>query len=187
MFVAVVTPPDPVLEWDEIKTALRIDSDDEQAMVEGLAAAALSWIGGPGGWLGRAVGEQTLEARFDAFPCRTIDLPCGPVRTDEAIDIVYLDAGGEEQTLDPSTYTILSDGRLVLAVDQSWPVTQSVEEAVRVTYVAGEAEVPQAIKQAMLLLIGHWHLNRETVNIGNIVNTVPFGVEALLSNFRRYW
>jgi uncharacterized phiE125 gp8 family phage protein len=44
--------------------------------------------------------------------------------------------------------------------------------------------VPPAIKQAILLLVGHWFANRETVVIGTIVAQMPSAVEALLSTYR---
>lgn len=36
----------------------------------------------------------------------------------------------------------------------------------------------------MLLLIGHWYEHREAVNVGNIINTMPLSVEALLMPYR---
>lgn len=45
--------------------------------------------------------------------------------------------------------------------------------------------MPQAIKQAMLLMIGHWYATREAVNIGNIVSELPIGARALLAPYRR--
>ena len=42
------------------------------------------------------------------------------------------------------------------------------------------------VKAAMLLLIGHWYANRETVSGGQTVAEVPFAVEALLQPYRIY-
>lgn len=42
---------------------------------------------------------------------------------------------------------------------------------------------PRPILQAMLLLVGHLYANREAVNVGNIVNTMPYAVEWLLSSY----
>lgn len=36
------------------------------------------------------------------------------------------------------------------------------------------------VQQAILLLVGHWVANREAVVIGDVSNTVQFGVERLL-------
>ncbi|EAO9771929.1 phage gp6-like head-tail connector protein, partial [Salmonella enterica subsp. enterica serovar Florida] len=38
----------------------------------------------------------------------------------------------------------------------------------------------------MLLLIGHWYANRESVAVGQNATDVPFAVEALLQPYRIY-
>lgn len=42
------------------------------------------------------------------------------------------------------------------------------------------------ITTAMLLLIGHWYENRESVVVGTIVADLPMAVEALISPYRHY-
>lgn len=42
------------------------------------------------------------------------------------------------------------------------------------------------VKQAILLLIGHWYANREEVAIGAAANQVPMGVNALLWTRKRF-
>lgn len=42
------------------------------------------------------------------------------------------------------------------------------------------------IEAVMLLLVGHWYENRESVNIGNITSIIPFGPDELLQQHRRY-
>lgn len=42
------------------------------------------------------------------------------------------------------------------------------------------------VKAAMLLLIGHWYANRESVVIGETVTQAPLAVEALLQPYRIY-
>ncbi|AYO83661.1 head-tail connector protein [Methylobacterium brachiatum] len=65
MLVSVITPPEPIVFWEQARAHLRLDDGDEQpAYVEDLVAVATAWLDGPGGWLGRALGEQTLEAVF---------------------------------------------------------------------------------------------------------------------------
>lgn len=41
------------------------------------------------------------------------------------------------------------------------------------------------LRRAMLLLIGAWNENREAVNVGNIVNEMPFGVRSILERHRK--
>jgi uncharacterized phiE125 gp8 family phage protein len=177
MQVRVITPPEPIVTWAEAKAHLRLDSDFEQDLVEGYIAAATAWIDGPEGWLGRSIGVQTLELTDCAFGNDA--LPYGPIVSIESIH--YKDAPGLEQELPDTDYRLLLNGSIYA---QAWPAVGSDPEAVRVRYVAGYASVPSPIKQAILLLIGQWFVTRQAVNVGNIVNEMPFAVEALLAPYR---
>ncbi|EDM47760.1 head-tail connector protein [Marinobacter algicola] len=42
------------------------------------------------------------------------------------------------------------------------------------------------ITTAMLLLIGHWYTNRESVVVGTITSELPMAVEALISPYRHF-
>ena len=42
------------------------------------------------------------------------------------------------------------------------------------------------VKAAMLLLIGHWYENRETVSLGQAATDIPFTVESLLQPYKIY-
>jgi uncharacterized phiE125 gp8 family phage protein len=56
---------------------------------------------------------------------------------------------------------------------------------VQIDYTAGfgsAANVPEDIKQAILLLVGEWHEFREAA-INGTVNKIPNSVEALLSTY----
>src|SRR3546814_4682688 len=58
--------------------------------------------------------------------------------------------------------------------------------ALPISYTAGYApeEVPVALVQAMLLLIGHSFSNREAVSVGNTGSEIPLGVESLCIRHR---
>ncbi|KKB12370.1 hypothetical protein VE25_07400 [Devosia geojensis] len=193
MQVRVVTPPDPLVTWTDAKAHLRLDSDFEQELVEGYIAAATAWIDGPAGWLGRSIGVQTLELTNCAFGNDA--LPYGPIVAIETIH--YKDAAGIEQVMPDTDYRLVADGSIYA---EAWPKVGDDPEAVRVRYVAGYAPreivpeeggdpaliptVPTPIKQAILLLVGQWFVTRQAVNVGNIVNEMPFAVEALLAPYR---
>jgi uncharacterized phiE125 gp8 family phage protein len=58
----------------------------------------------------------------------------------------------------------------------------------QISFVVGYGtpnDVPKEIKQAALLLIGHYYANREAV--GSVGSEIPLGVQALLNNRRRGW
>lgn len=182
MTVLVIQPADPLVSLEDAKDHLRVTTDDEDGLIEGYIAAASAWIDGPTGWLGRCLGEQTLELRADTFDCCD-RLPYGPVIA--VTDITYTDDAGVDQILPGTVYDLTGD-RLRLRHGQSWPSLRGDASGVRVVYQAGQAEIPPQARQAVLLLIGQWYRNRMSVVVGTISSALPFGVEALLAPLRRF-
>lgn len=180
MRVLVVTPPEPIVDLDLAKAHLRVTTEDEDALIEGYVEAAQASVDGPLGWLGRSIATQTLEVRVASFGCLE-HLPFGPVQHIESV--VHIDAGGDEVDVSEDVYQLV-DGGLGLANSASWPSVHPSAEAVRVRYIAGFETPPAAVRQAILLLIGQWFRNRSAINVGNIVSSLPNGVESLLAPFR---
>jgi len=69
-------------------------------------------------------------------------------------------------------------GWIVAVAGVGWPDTVVAVNAVRVNYTAGYGEdaedVPQAIRQWILLRVGHWYENREASIVGAPVEPLPF-------------
>jgi uncharacterized phiE125 gp8 family phage protein len=139
----------------------------------------------------------TWQLTLDRFPPHRapITLPLPPLQS--VTEVTYLDESGTLQTWAAGAYVVNAprgpralEGRLYPALDVDYPVTAWREDAVTVRFVAGygdAADVPQAITQAMLLLLGEWYENRESVVVGSSfsasVAPLPFAVEALLAPF----
>ncbi|WP_369463461.1 head-tail connector protein [Citrobacter braakii] len=71
---------------------------------------------------------------------------------------------------------------------QTWTRRTLYEKEVSPGYADDPAPIllNDDVKAAMLLLIGHWYANRESVVIGETVSQVPLAVEALLQPYRIY-
>lgn len=186
MRVVVVTPPDPadVVSLEEAKLHLHVTHNDEDALIPIYIAAALGHIDGPGGWLGRCIGLQTLEARLDGF-CSTIRLPYPEVIGIDSV--TYLDTAGAEQTVPDTDYETFGSN-IAPVFGKAWPAARAAREAVRIQYEAGYETVPDAIRAAILLMVGDMHANRATVVTGAIAAAVPMSttVENLLAPYRIY-
>jgi uncharacterized phiE125 gp8 family phage protein len=183
MRVFVVTPPASVITTDEAKAHLKVYSDDEDALIEAFIAAATAHLDGPAGWLGRAIGLQTLEARFDTFECGTLQLPYPPLV--ELVSVKYLDSDTVEQVAAPETYEIM--GQMIVPIERgTWPTPLRRREAIRVRYQAGYENVPAPIRAAILLMVGDLYANRETTIGSSNSVTVPMSttVENLLGLYR---
>lgn len=185
---AVVSAPatEPV-STAEAKLHLKMDDvTADDSLIAALVTAAREYIEGA---TARALVTQTLRTKIDGFPASddAIRLPRAPVQS--VSSVTYLDSDGATQTMSASDYVALLDlepAEVALAADASWPTTSEQRGAVTVTYVAGYGAagvVPQAIKQAILLLVGHWYANREAVAPGQGVSEIPMGAQALISMY----
>jgi uncharacterized phiE125 gp8 family phage protein len=171
----------------EAKTHLRVLHSADDTYIGTLISAATEHLEGRGGILGRALVTQTLEWRFCAFPaCGAIKLPLPPLQS--VTSVKYIDTAGIEQTMSASDYVVDAEtlvGQVRLAYGKIWPATRDEENAVRIVFVAGygaASEVPVPLKQAILLLIGHFYVNRD---MGlELPQGAPFAVEALISPHR---
>jgi len=178
MRIVVVTPPAaPVVSTAEAKDHLNVHFDDDDVLIAAMVAAATANLDGPEGWLGRALGEQTLEARLHAFGSDPILLPLPPHI--EIASIKYVDTDGVEQTLDPGEYELLG-AELDLAYGKTWPSVRGQREAVRIRFAAGyEDGLHPSIHSAILLMTGDLYAQRETFVTGTIAQEVPMSTNVV--------
>jgi len=168
----------------ETKLHLRVDVTDDDDLIDTLIGAALEIVEA---WTWRKIGTGTLTQYCDSFPSSGIIQLKSPPLT-SVTSITYIDTNGDTQTLSTDIYDVditTEPGSVRRAYDQSWPSTRAENNAVTITYVAGYADAnstPDTIKQAMLLLIGHWYANREQVFVGPRAEAteVPMAVQTLL-------
>jgi uncharacterized phiE125 gp8 family phage protein len=197
MYAPVRTQPpqNPVVSLDEAKANMRVDHGDDDALIEGLIAAATDHLEGWTGILGRCLVEQEWRQDFDHFES-CLPLPLGPVQS--IVSVTWRNRAGQLSTVAASAYSRRTDaaGRSSCRFqnDFSFPNDLYQVAAVSVTYRAGypdtegedpQSTVPAAIRTAILLMVANWYQNSSAVNVGNIVSEMPLGVTALLSPYRR--
>lgn len=182
--LTVITEPEvEPLSLDDAKQHLRFSHDYEDDLIRSLIVAARRYAET---YTGKAFITQTLKLTRDTFPNGCFRLPRPPLQT--VTHIKYTNTLGVLTTVDSSTYVVDATtevGRIGLADGETWP-TDAIQQiaAVQVTYDAGYGDtassVPQTIKQAMKLLIGHWFANREAV--GSVGGPIEMSVKALLGS-----
>ena len=183
--VLVTAPTTTPVTLTEAKAQLDVSYTDKDDLITGLIASATAHLDGWTGILGRCLITQTWRQDFDRFN-RCMRLPLFPIAS--ITSVKYDDTDAAEQTISASNYSLLCDdlGYYVeFKNTYSFAAISTVRPAIRVAYVAGEAAAPNAVKQAMLLLIRHWFDNPTAVNIGTIVSPMPMAVDALLAPYRR--
>ena len=185
-----VPPAAPLLTTAEAKAHLRVDFADDDALIDAYVGAANDMLDARFGELGRALITQTWALIMPRFPASGhFDLPVPPVQSVTAI--TYFDTDNVQQTLAASTYRVTvkdEAARVDLVEGQSWPALFDRHDVVRVEYVTGYGDagsaVPDGIRHAARLMVGHWYENREAVATGSLPTELPLAVAALLAKYR---
>jgi len=171
-------PADFPVEFEEVKTHLRIDGTDEDDYIQSLIIAATQYCEN---FQNRAYVTQTWELWLDEWP-NYFELKAPLI----SVTIDYYNTSDTKATVSSSDYyvdTKSSPGRVSLNYSKSWPsTTLRPINGICVTYVCGygySENVPQNVKQAILLLIGHWFENREA-STDKPLSTIPLAVDSLL-------
>jgi uncharacterized phiE125 gp8 family phage protein len=190
MNLKIITAPitEPV-SLAEAKLHLRVTTDTDNTLITSLISSARQHCENI---TCRALASATFELVMDTFPEKIV-LPMSPVES--VTSIKYTDSDGIETTLAATEYILYTSEPAVVIPDYdvSWPsFTEYPLGAVKVRYVAGyraastdaSLHIPEAIKQAILLIISTLYENRENIVIGQTIANIPMGAEALLQPFR---
>ena len=187
--VRTVAPAKQPVTLDEAKDHCHVVDADSDAVIGRLIDAATSLLDGRSGTLGRCLITQTWRQDFTAWKW-CLRLPFPDVQAISSV--VYSDSDNAEQTVSSSLYELLDDecGSYVhFLQDFTVPSLYSDRsDRIRVTFTAGygddPSDVPQAIRQAILLTLGDWFMNRGNTVAGQ-VSQISHAATALTAPFRR--
>ena len=105
--------------------------------------------------------------------------------------IQYYDIDDSLQVLSTDVYItdlIHQPARIGLKPNQSFPNLADRLNAViciyKVGYGTAASDVPEAIRQAVLLTVGNWYENRQNVVVGHSVNELPKSAQYLLEQYK---
>lgn len=194
MALLLITPPTATpVTLAEAKAHLRVDTSDEDVLIQTLIDTATQHIDGKDGWLNRALKPQTYELFYDRFPCGPLAIPMRPLI--EVLNVKYDDEDGFEQTVDPADYEVdlVSDpGWVVPIAGLIWPDTLDAINVVRVRFIAGYPDVsgdittvPTPIRHAILMMVADLYEHRESVSPDGLAAVpIPASVKALLAPYQ---
>jgi len=141
-------------------------------------------------------GRQLVQAEYylymDELPER-FELPKPSLVSVDAFE--YIPDGGTEYTaVDAALYMVNDKAEPAVIAerpDADFPDTEEVFNAVRITFTAGygaAADVPQSIRQWMLLRIGTMYEHREEVVVGTVTQEIKNDYNRyLISKYKVSW
>ena len=136
--------------------------------------------------------SRTSDYTVDQPPshdCDAMYLPHYPVT---AIgDLQYIDENGSSQTYTGSNLVkslTKKPAALSLTDGSSWPVVAEQRDTLTiknvVTGYGTAADIPQGIKQSIMMLVAHWFENRESSVIGTITANTPMATEVIWEAYK---
>lgn len=183
----VITPPLVLpVSLAEACAQVRIEVGMDDATVTRMIQAAESYIANTYGVL---TTDAVYEHQRADGPCMGWDLPRYPVTGIESVEAQLVDGtvssvpldifGMSGLRLNPPTFWIKPASR--------WPSEkQTVGATAR--FIGGwgptAADIPPAIKHAILLLTGAFYQFREEFTTAGAIKNLPVGLDALLSDYR---
>lgn len=148
---------------EEARTQCRVDSNDEDQLLQIYIEAATAHLDGYTGTLGRALITQTWEMFLDAFEDGSLTIPLAPIISVTSVE--YMVDGTYTTWASSGNYTssVVAPFGVITPVND-WPEPDEITNAVRVTFTAGygatAASVPAPIRAAILIMVADMYENR---------------------------
>lgn len=182
MSAILLTPPvrEP-LTLIEAKAFLRVEHDDDDAVIAALIAAARVHVEA---MTRRALLAQSWRFVLDAWPKGGRVTPrIGPLRSLLAARV--FDADGEAHEIDGESFVVDAAANVIAAPCFALPAPGRAQAGIALDvlcgYGADAEDVPADLRQALRMLLAHWYDNRAATADGA---SVPAGVGALLAPYR---
>ena len=175
----------PIFTTAEAKDFLKVDTTADDTIIDNLVAAATESC--------QIYTNQyfinTVVTQYSDNWKEFYSLYKSPVSS--ITHIKYYDKDDSLQTLASSNY-ILDDtyepARIGIAVDGELPNVADRINAVQVKYTVGygtaSTDVPEGIRTAIILTVGNWYENRQSVITGRTATELPLSSQYLLDQFK---
>lgn len=175
---AQVTPTN-LLSLADAKAHLKVEHSDEDSLITALIETALNAIEN---MTGQLLGSTDANLFADAWHSQAFTF--GPITRIDSVN--YRDETNTEVELAATHYWAdlsSSPARITFSAPPS--VYTDRHQAIRIDAVVGHSALPKPLRQAALLLVGHYYENRQLTSSAK-VNDVPMAVEFLVNPFRLF-
>jgi uncharacterized phiE125 gp8 family phage protein len=172
-----------IISVSELKQHLRVTHTQEDVLIGAMRTAAVSWVEE---YCNIKLGSYTAKGYLPGF--YNAYIPIGPLIS--ITNVRYQTTAG---TSYPSDYNTLNNNLYYydliskparIAFRDAPQVYEYALTPVIVEFTAGYTTYPEAILQAIRLLVAHLYENRQEEVTGTMTTRLKFGLEALLNPFR---
>jgi len=168
----------------EAKAFLRVEHDDDNDVISALIAGSRIHVEMQ---TRRALISQSWRLCFDLWPeDGRIEVRPAPLRSLDTVRVY--DAGGATRAVDRQAFVLdMSNAALVFApwaLPAPGRTAAGIELDVSVGYGDAAVDVPEPLRQAIRILVGHWYEHRGLVTTGPNFSPLPATVAALLAPYR---
>ena len=169
----------------EAKAHIRVDDDNSNTLITALIVAARQFVES---FSGRTLAQRSFTQTMEYFPDGGMDIVLRRSPVKSITSVKYYDSTGADITMvvgtDYRVDTTVIPARIRTPLLKLWVRGATADDCVRIVYVAGADNAPTAAKQTILLLVGHWYENRESVTVGATSKIVDQTVNALMDSYR---
>jgi uncharacterized phiE125 gp8 family phage protein len=181
--ILLTAPATEPLSLAEAKAYLRVETGDDDAVIGALIAGSSIHVEAQ---TRRALITQSWRISVDAWPDdgRLMILPA-PLQALTAVRVYDFDNAAH--TIDTAAFVLDRGGSALIFAPWALPapgrVAAGIELDVTVGYGDAAIDVPEALRQAIRLLVAHWYENRGLVTAGTST-VLPQTVAALIAPYR---
>lgn len=176
----------PLFTTAQAKQHLKIDTTADDTYIDNLITAATESCQI---YTNRYFITTTVTQYSDSWK-EVASLYKSPVQ--ELTHIKYYNSSDVLTTWEATEYIldeVSEPARIAVAVDYSFPNLSTrelnrVEVKYKVGYGDAASDVPDGIKQAVLLCIGNWYENRQSVITGRTATELPLSSQYLLNQYK---
>lgn len=183
---AILLVPPAIEPWTvaDAKSFLRVEHDDDDALIASLIASARGQVEA---LTRRGLITQTWRLVLDRWPPDGRIAPrLAPLRGVTAARI--FDAADNAIAIDEERFVVDAAANVIAAPGWSLPMPgrDVAGVALDVTVGFGDAasDVPDVLRHAVRTLVAHWYDNRGLVAIGASVAMLPGSVSAMIASYR---
>jgi len=173
-----------LIKLQDVKDHLRIKDGTEDTLIQAYLNTAIFHYED---FTGRIVNVSEFKCTLDSFPSngKLVELMRYPVKAIQEIKFVDADGADQVLVLEDCRIDYSEPLRLAPALNKSWPVVAPVLGAITIKFECGYADVASlrpSARQAILMMVGHFYNNRESVVVGRVTNEVPHSARMLMEN-----